>query len=190
MNFRYFIIALFFMASVAWGAPDCESQKSNQAFNACLIKSLSSDFFSPKVDNGQWVYSLHPNSKNQKRSTFVATLLSSSKIHYLDKPVAMTIRCSEKKTELAIHWDGVKIKEGGAEITYHLDKGAALLASWPLSIAQQSVFVSNPGPFIQQLATKNAFRVQVSSLSAPTISATFYLKGLANLLPDMKGICF
>ncbi|MEL0622300.1 hypothetical protein V6238_04250 [Marinomonas arenicola] len=190
MNFRCVIISLCFITGAAWGASNCESEKSNQAFNACLIKSLTSDFLPPKADNGQWVYSLHPNTEKQKRSTFIATLLSSSKIHYLDNPVALTVRCDDARTELEIHWDGITIKEGRVNITYHFDDELPQPAQWPLSLAQQSVYVSTPGRFIQTLATKRAFRVQISSQDAPTVSATFYLKGLKNLLPHMKGVCF
>ena len=190
MIFRCVIISLYFITGAAWGASNCESESSNQAFNACLIKSLTADFLPPKVDNGQWVYSLQPHTEEQQRSTFIATLLSSSKIHYLDNPVAMTVRCDNKKTELEIHWDGITIKEGKVNITYHFDNEAPQPARWPLSLAQQSVYVSNPGAFIQQLATKRAFRVQISSQDAPTVSATFYLKGLSNLLPHMQDVCF
>lgn len=190
MNFCYIAMTLLCIAGSAWGASNCDSTKGSQAFNACVIQSLSSDFQSTKVDNGQWVYSLHPNTKTKKHSAFVATLLSSSKIHYLDEPVAMTIRCNNKKTELEIHWNGVELKEGRTDITYHVDQEEAQSAYWPLSIAQQSIYVSGSGKFIQRLATKETFRVQISSPSTPTINATFYLKGLNNLLPDMEGVCF
>lgn len=195
MNFRCVLFVLCLMAGVgtASGASSsfgCESATSNDAFNACLIKSLSADFFTPKIDNGHWVYSIHPNVDGRKRSTFVATLLSSSKIHYLDKPVAMTVRCNKRKTELEIHWDGVKIREGEVDITYHLDKGAKQTAKWPLSVTEQSVFVSNPVPFLHKLAKSKTFRVQITSANSPSISATFYLDGLANLMPAMKGACY
>lgn len=189
--FRFLLIGLLVVVNFALASDlsQCASNGTGSLF-ACLNQSAQVNAVPLKGNNGHWVYTVQPDKDSDKPNVFMATLLSSSRIHYLDHPVSMTIRCKEKKANFEIRWQGMKLKEGSPSVVYHFDEKSGKAVHWITAIGRQSLEVDKPMDFIKQLSKTNFFMVQASADQSPTINATFHTNGLKNLMPVMKGLCY
>ncbi|SBS30831.1 hypothetical protein MSP8887_01934 [Marinomonas spartinae] len=188
--FRFILMGLLFVSSAAFASlSSCDIHDMNSLI-ACLSHSERLKIVPKTINNGHWVYTIQATKDSDTPNVFIATLLSSSSVHYIDRPVEMTIRCKDKKANFQIHWKGVKLKEGSPSVIYHFDNGPNQSAEWDTALGRQSLEVSKPMDFIRELAKSKQFMVQATTAHSPSVNAVFNTSGLANLMPVMKGLCY
>jgi hypothetical protein len=101
----------------------------------------------------------------------------------------LALRCKEKTVDVFVV-TGMVGADDETRVRYRIDKAAAVDSMWENSTDHKAIFYpGEPEEFIEQLIAGERMYFEVHPNRSSPTAASFDLRGLSNLLPELRSAC-
>lgn len=150
------------------------------------VVASTTDTSSP--GGGKWNTATNTDPMTDK-SVYTAILLSDNGKGRFGDPVALLLRCKDKKTEMFIAWSSY-LGSDEARVTFRLDKEPAKTTAWSISTNGKATFYpSSPVSYLKKLVDGKSFVASVTPYHENSITAVFDITGADTALADIRKGC-
>lgn len=172
---------------------ECAAQANTVSRISCYDAIAERHSLAPLVENstpqgtGKWRTSTEIDPLNDK-NVYLATLEATNGRSKWDKPISLTVRCSDNETELFINWNDFLGSD--AYTTIRVDKEKATKSNWPLSTDKVAAFYpGSPIGILKRIATSKSFIASVTPYNESPVTAVFDSAGAEAAFADIRKGC-
>jgi len=192
------VLLLLALPALAFAVDDkeiaeCAAQTNTVTRIGCYDALAERHSLAPHVENstpqgtGKWQTSTDVDPLNDK-NIYLATLTATSGRNKWNKPISLTVRCSDNTTELFINWNDFLGSD--AYTTIRIDKEKATKANWTLSTDKVAAFYpGSPVSILKKLAGSKSFIASVTPYNESPVTAVFDTNGAAAAFADIRKGC-
>ena len=172
---------------------ECAAQTNTVSRIGCYDALAERHSLAPHVESttpqgkGKWQTSTEVDPLNDK-NVYLATLTATNGRSKWDKPISVTVRCSDNETELFINWNDFLGSD--AYTTIRVDKEKATKANWTLSTDKVAAFYpGTPIGVLKKLSGSKSLIASVTPYNESPVTAVFDTSGAEAAFADIRKGC-
>ncbi|WP_231708974.1 type VI secretion system-associated protein TagO [Pseudomonas denitrificans (nom. rej.)] len=172
---------------------ECAAVSNTVSRISCYDAIAERHSLAPRVENtatqgkGKWQTSTEVDPLNDK-NVYLATLSATNGRSKWNKPISVTVRCSDNETELFINWNDFLGSD--AYTTIRIDKEKATKANWTLSTDKVAAFYpGSPVSVLKKISGSKSFIASVTPYNESPVTAVFDTSGAEAAFADIRKGC-